>query len=102
TLRLTPDEDNADSLPGREFTIVGQVLSPHYISVERGNSTLGTGHVNAYVYLPEEAFSMDCYTAIFLRVQDAAALTAFSPEYDARVDGVVEQLDPLADERSVL
>lgn len=102
TLTLATSGDYEDALMVDTVTIVGVVISPLYISVERGTSTLGTGQVAAYLYLPREAFDLDYYTALYLTVDGAAAETAFSAEYDDLVDGVVDALKPLGKERAQL
>ena len=102
SLTLATSGDYEDALRRDTVTIVGVVVSPLYISVERGTSTLGTGQVAAYLYLPRKAFTMDSYTALYLTVEGAAELTAFSAEYDDLVDGVVDALEPLGKERAKL
>ena len=102
TLTLATSGDYEDALTVDTVTIVGVVISPLYISVERGTSTLGTGQVAAYLYLPREAFDLDYYTALYLTVDGAAEETAFSTEYDDLVDGVVDALKPLGKERAQL
>ena len=101
-LTLSTSGDYADALAVDTVTVVGVVISPLYISVERGTSTLGTGQVAAYLYLPRSAFAMDYYTALYLTVEGAAETTAFSEEYDDLVDGVVDALEPLGEERAKL
>lgn len=102
TLRLKTQGDYADALTSSTFTIVGVVVSPYYISVERGTSTLGTGQVSAYVYLPASSFDLDYYTSAFLLVDGAKELTAFYSDYTDLVDGVIDALEPLGKERSAL
>lgn len=102
SLTLATSGDYEDALSVDTVTIVGVVISPLYISVERGTSTLGTGQVAAYLYLPREAFDLDYYTALYLTVEGAAEETAFSSEYDDLVDGVVDALEPLGKERAQL
>lgn len=102
SLTLATSGDYEDALSVDAVTIVGVVISPLYISVERGTSTLGTGQVAAYLYLPREAFDLDYYTALYLTVEGAAEETAFSSEYDDLVDGVVDALEPLGKERAQL
>ena len=102
TLDLATSGDYADALTGTTFTVVGTVVSPLYISAERGTSTLGTGQVSTYLYLPREAFALDYYTTFYLTVEGAGDETAFSPEYDDLVDGVVDALEPVGKERSQL
>ena len=102
SITLTPSEQMEDALRHERFKVVGTIRSPVYFSVERGTSTLGAGTVKAYLYLPKDAFSLDYYTAINLRVKGAAELTAFYEEYDDSVDAVIDALEPLGDERAAL
>ena len=102
SLTLSTSGDYKDALKSDTVTIVGTVISPLYISVERGTSTLGTGQVSAYLYLPREAFDLDYYTAIYLTVEGAAERNAFYDDYETLVDGVVDALEPLAKERAKL
>jgi len=62
--------------------------------VERGTSTLGSGTVKAYLYLPREAFTLDYYTAAYVRVSGAAEMTAFYSDYDDYIDAVIDELGP--------
>ena len=102
TLKLTGGGDFEDALRTDTYTIVGSVVSPYYISMERGSASIGSGQVRCYVYLPAEAFDLDYYTAALLTVDGAAELTAFYDEYDDRIDEVIDSLDGLADTRAQL
>lgn len=102
TIALEPDSKMDDALAGEEYTVVGTVRSPVYIAVERGTSTIGSGTVKAYLYLPREAFTLDYYTAAYVRVSGAAELTAFYDEYDDYIDDVIDTLEAFGDERAAL
>ena len=102
TITLEPDSKMDDALAGEEYTVVGTVRSPVYIAVERGTSTIGSGTVKAYLYLPREAFTLDYYTAAYVRVSGAAELTAFYDEYDDYIDDVIDTLEAFGDERAAL
>ena len=102
TITLEPDSKLDDALAGEEYTVVGTIRSPVYIAVERGTSTIGSGTVKAYLYLPREAFTLDYYTAAYARVSGAAEMTAFYNEYDDYIDGVIDALEPFGDERAAL
>ena len=102
TLHLRTQGTYADALARTEFTVVGVVQSPFYISLERGTSTLGTGQATAFLCLPESAFAMDYYTAAYLTVQGAAEEVAFSDAYQAIVDASVTELEQLAEVRAPL
>ena len=99
-ITVTPGGDFEDALFCSEFTVVGRVSSPYYISVERGTSTIGTGSCGAYLYLDPGAFDMDYFTTAFLRLNGAEELDAFYDEYEDFVDASIDQLEPLGDLRA--
>ena len=102
TITLTPGDDFSDALAQDTYTVVGTVRSPVYLAVERGTSTLGSGTVKAYLYLPREAFTLDYYTAAYVRVSGAAEMTAFYDEYDDYIDDVIDSLEDFSEQRASL
>ena len=102
TITLTPGDDLSDALAQDTYTVVGTVRSPVYLAVERGTSTLGSGTVKAYLYLPREAFTLDYYTAAYVRVSGGAEMTAFYSDYDDDIDAVIDELEPFGDARAQL
>lgn len=102
TITLTPGDDLSDALAQDTYTVVGTVRSPVYLAVERGTSTLGSGTVKAYLYLPREAFTLDYYTAAYVRVSGAAEMTAFYDEYDDYIDDVIDSLEDFSERRASL
>ena len=101
-ITLTPGDDLSDALAQDTYTVVGTVRSPVYLAVERGTSTLGSGTVKAYLYLPREAFTLDYYTAAYVRVSGAAEMTAFYDEYDDYIDDVIDSLEDFSEQRAIL
>ena len=102
TITLAPGDDLSDALAQDTYTVVGTVRSPVYLAVERGTSTLGSGTVKAYLYLPREAFTLDYYTAAYVRVSGAAEMTAFYDDYDDYIDDVIDSLEDFGDARAIL
>ena len=102
TLSIVPGEDNVDALERQEYTIVGTVSSPLYVSTDRGTSSLGTGSVSAYVYIPAENFTWDYYTVAFFTGEGLAELDSYSNAYDDQAEALVDSLDGLAEERAQL
>ena len=93
------EDEITDSLKTDTFTIVGAVSSPCYIGFQRGSTTIGTGSVSAFVCVPEESFSLDVYTENYAKVEGAKDLTAFTDEYDNRVEEVLESVKAIKEER---
>ncbi len=99
TLSADSDSDIEDILSQTEYTIVGLVHSPLYISHSRDTSTIGNGSVNGYILIPEESFSYESYTDIYLCGESLSGLNCFHDEYSDRADITKESLEALADER---
>ena len=49
-----------------EYTIVGIARSVEYINYQRGSSSLASGSVTAFCYIPRDGFSAKYFTAIYL------------------------------------
>lgn len=89
------DDDIKDTLKTDTFTIVGTASSPAYISFHRGSSTIGTGSVSGFICVPESSFDMDVYTEMYALVDGAKELTAFTEEYDDRVEDAVDEVEKI-------
>ena len=101
-LELTLEEDGQGDLVNTAYTIVGVVDSPLYVSLDRGASSLGSGSVDAFVYVPGENFTFEHYTCAYFTGEGLAALDTYGEEYEDRLDALVDSLDPLAEERARL
>ena len=65
-----------DSGLGRtEFTVVGAVQDPQYISNNPETSTAGDGTLDQIVFVPEGNFTTDYYTACYIKVAGVQGLT---------------------------
>ena len=102
TLTITEGtQDVDDVLVGREYTVVGCVNASYYAtSSSMGETTLGSGSIQEYAYVPESDFSDDLpYTEAYLAVRGAADERASSEAYDDRVAEVMDRIEALAPER---
>ena len=99
TLSSGTDKPVTDSLKEDTFTIVGSVSSPCYIGFQRGSTTIGSGNISAFLCVPEESFCMDVYTEIYAQVKGAEKLTAFTDQYDQRIDSVMKEVEAIKEER---
>ena len=77
-------EDTLEHFTFGEYTIVGLVQSPLYLQYERGNTSLGSGRLDGFVYLPRDGFAEDYYTELYV---------SFSGEYGLYSDEYKEYLD---------
>lgn len=99
TLSRGSDDEITDTLKTDTFTITGAVSSPNYISFQRGSTTIGNGSVTAFIVVPEKSFALDVYTEIYAQVDGAKEMTAFTDEYDDRVQEVIDKIEEIKDER---
>lgn len=100
TITLTDgnDADTLAMLSGRSFKVVGLVNSPLYINFARGTTTLGSGAVKGFVYLPKSAFTVDYYTEAYLRLAKTGGV--YTDEYNSAVDAFRPTLEQAAQEQA--
>lgn len=92
------DDKLSDSLAKTEYTVVGYVQTPYYLSHEKGNSSIGGGVVEGAIMVPQNDFKLDAYTEIFLTVESAKQLNSYSDEYSDLVKKVTDKIEGLKDE----
>lgn len=102
TVTVHPGDGYADLMSTTEFTIVGIMESPYYISYTRGSATVGDGSVDSFIYVPREAFDAEYYTEMFLTIHGAEELLCFSDEYDDLIDDAIAQLEDFGQTRAQL
>lgn len=101
-LKSGTDDEISDTLKTDTFEVVGLGNSPCYLSYGRGSSTVGDGSIRAFLAVPENTFDMEVFTEVYLQVEGAKALLAFTDAYDERIEEVLERVERLADERAVV
>ena len=91
-------DDLEDTFAVTKFEVVGLVNSPAYASTgQLGTTSLGTGEIELYLYVPNGAFSDDLpYTVAYLTVPAARDSRWDNPAYDHAVGIVQERVDDIA------
>ncbi len=92
------DPETLELFTVRELTVTGIATSPLYLNFERGSTSLGTGSVTAFCYVPVGTFDVDYFTTVYLRCPHMPA--AYSEEYDRRAEALEERLTGLVEERA--
>lgn len=88
--------EEIDYLKQNKLKIVGTVQSPVYISKDRGNSKLGAGKVNYYMYIDKENINAkDIYTNLYVKVKDADKYTTSKDQYKETVQNVKNEIDQI-------
>lgn len=88
TLTVAPEneEETLDSLTCREFEIVGKADSSLYLNHERGTTSLGNGSVAGFVYLLPEAYDLDYFAEIYVKMDNDDEILS-QPYKDLITDG---------------
>ncbi len=90
--------DISSSLSNTEYTVVGIIRSPLFISYERGSSTVGTGKLGAFCYIPSDNFLQDYYSSMCIKIQGTDGLDPYSKEYKALVKRYTDYLSQISTE----
>ena len=100
TLNSGNDDELSDSLKTTEFTVVGKVNNPYYLSYQKGSSNIGSGTISGYLMIPESAFDQDIYTDIYLTIDNVKGLNSYDDDYFDVIDPIIDQLEALGKIRS--
>ena len=102
---ITISESNAaDSLEAvteRTFTVVGIVASPLYMDMNRGTTTVGSGTISSFVYVPEGALDLDYYPEIHVTIPGSYKIytDAYNDAMTQAADSLGPKLEPMAQRR---
>ena len=83
-----------------EYTVVGIVESPLYISYERGITTIGNGKLSAFMYILPKDFKVEKYTELYVKTEYSKVdISPFSDEYKNSIEEIKEKLENTAKHR---
>ncbi|HIZ16474.1 MAG TPA: ABC transporter permease [Firmicutes bacterium] len=98
TITFDKSEKEDDyNLSRTEFTIVGLVQSPLYISNDRGTSALGDGTASGFIYINPDLFTTDAYTELWLDAD--IEYTLLSNDYTDAINAMKGSVTSLLEER---
>lgn len=97
TAVLPAEGSVADVLQESVFKVVGFAISPLFINIDRGQTSIGDGSVDFFAYIPQESFALESFTDISLRTADSLRLTAYTPEYDQHLLPLKTQIEALGE-----
>ena len=97
----TNTETTLDAFSYEAYTIVGTVSSPMYLNMQRGSTSIGSGAISAYGYIPMDGIEQEIYTEINLTLPGEHRV--YTDEYDNAMDSLADRLkevcQPLAQAR---
>lgn len=83
-----------------QLTIVGNAVSPLYISIENQPSSIGKGSIDLILFVPYESYNMDIFTDAHINLRDAKEKNIFSKGYRNTVLSVIDKLKETEKTRS--
>ncbi|MCR1899314.1 FtsX-like permease family protein [Irregularibacter muris] len=92
TSSLPKGEKREDFLKKEKYKVVGIVQSPLYINFERGQTNMGDGSIDYYAYIPQEDFTMEKVTDLFIATKESKNLSAYTKEYDHHIKPIENSL----------
>ena len=99
------DLTNADEFPltRREYKVTGIYNTPMYISkTQRGSTNVGDGALDAFMIVPEEHFTQEPFTEIYIRSEKLKNMPSYSDEYEELLGEISGKLESLGVDRSVI
>ncbi len=103
TVSAGNEGETLEKMAETAFTVVGYVSTPIYMDMSRGNTSIGSGNLANYVYIPMDAFDVDYYTEINVTIEGAYQI--YTDEFTSAMEAMAEELKPgvtvLAQERYV-
>ena len=95
TLSSRNEADTLEDVAVRTFTVVGLGGSPIYMDMNRGTTSVGSGVLSAYFYVPSDAFQADYFPEIHLTLPENHAV--YSDAYVAYMKQEIDRLEPEAE-----
>ncbi len=81
-----------ETLSEHTFTVVGYVSTPLYMDMSRGSTTIGSGNLSNYLYIPSEAISADYFTEIYITM--AGSYSIYSEKLNEAMEQMSQKLEP--------
>ncbi|MGN0383029.1 MAG: FtsX-like permease family protein [Eubacterium sp.] len=76
-----------------KFKITGVFDSSEYLTRDKGTTTIGNGKINGLIIVTKEAFNLECYTDIYIRIDDSDSYVSYSDEYEEAVEEVTDSIE---------
>lgn len=97
------DLTKADEFPlkYKEYTIVGLYETPMFISMtQRGSTNIGDGVIDALMIVPEDHFTQEVYTEIYISSDELKDVRSYSDKYEELREEISDKLEELGEKRS--
>ena len=93
------EDDINDTFKDTEYTVVGIVYTPCYVSYDLGSSGIGNGHINYCIYVGDDEFKNNYYTECYAVIDGAKDMDTYSDEYKKLIDKYADDIKAMSKER---
>lgn len=93
------EDDINDIFKDTEYTVVGIVYTPCYVSYDLGSSGIGNGHINYCIYVGDDEFKNNYYTECYAVIDGAKDMDTYSDEYKKLIDKYADDIKAISKER---
>lgn len=90
TISSENSKETKDSFKYDTYTVTGLVRTPVYLNMERGTTTIGSGKIDGFLFLPLEGFSYEYFKEAY--VVSTVSEKSFSKEYEDFIDILTDSL----------
>ena len=88
------DADDLDIITTRTLTVVGYVSTPVYMDMNRGTTTVGSGSISGFVYVPKDTMDADYFTEIHLTIPGEHDI--YTDDYNDQMKDAMDAMEPEA------
>lgn len=88
--------DLTGTLTVKDYTISGIIRTPLYISYERGATTLGSGKLGTFIYVPKQNFTADYYSAVSVKISGSDKFDPYSDEYNNFISPYIDYIESIS------
>ena len=92
-IRSENEEDALEAMHVTEFTIVGYIATPLYMDMNRGTTSVGSGSLSQYFFIPQDAMSLSYIPEICATIPGTYKI--YTDAYDDALDAAADELEPL-------
>lgn len=93
------EDDINDTFKDTEYTVVGIVYTPCYVSYDLVSSGIGNGHINYCIYVGDDEFKNNYYTECYAVIDGAKDMDTYSDEYKKLIDKYADDIKAISKER---
>lgn len=90
------EDDINDTFKDTEYTVVGIVYTPCYVSYDLGSSGIGNGHINYCIYVGDDEFKNNYYTECYAVIDGAKDMDTYSDEYKKLIDKYADDIKAIS------